>query len=166
MPYYILETSYYTNEWVWFKRLGAMAAILIVFFVWDFSDMPPYGQFAVYVGFIFLLTALFLSPIDDIAVDQKYFYHIRTSFLPLFSRTYRYEISKLNTIRCVGVHVPGITMREMTTRRYQGGHTNTIEMSFKDNSYKSLEVGAYKEDIIEILQKVQELMTPAHPVKA
>ena len=86
MPYYILETGYYTNEWVWFKRLGAMTALLIVFFVWDFSDMPPYGQFAVYVGFIFLLTALFLSPIDDIAVDQKYFYHIRTSFLPLFSR--------------------------------------------------------------------------------
>ena len=54
----------------------------------------------------------------------------------------------------------------MTTRRYQGGHTNTIEMSFKDNSYKSLEVGVYKEDIIEILQKVQELMTPAQPVRA
>ena len=66
----------------------------------------------------------------------------------------------------MGVHVPGITMREMTTRRYQGGHTNTIEMSFKDNSYKSLEVGVYKEDIIEILQKVQELMTPAQPVRA
>ncbi len=161
----ILETSYYTDAWVWLKRVGALCIMLLIFFAWDFSDMPLYGQFAVYVGFILLFTALFLSPIDDLAVDQKYFYHIRTSFLPIFSRTYRYEISKLSTIRCVGVHVPGVTMREMTTRRYQGGYTNTIEMSFKDNSYKSLEVGAYKEDIIEILQKVQELMNSPVPVK-
>jgi hypothetical protein len=160
MAYYILETNYYTSTWVWFKRLAALLVALIVFFSWDFSDMPPYGQFAVYVGFILILTALFLSPIDDLAVDNTYLYHIRTSFLPLFSRTHRYEISTLSTIRCVGVHVPGPTIREMTTRRYQGGYTNTIEMSFKDTSYKSFEAGVYKEDILEILLKVQELMKP------
>lgn len=121
--------------------------------------MPPYGQFAVYVGFILLSAALLLSPIDDLAVDNTYFYHIRTSFLPLFSQTYRYEISKPNTIRCVGVHVPGVTVREMTTRRYQGGYTNTIEMSFKDGSYKSIEVSVYKEELVEILTKIQELMS-------
>jgi hypothetical protein len=158
MAYYILETDYYTNTWVWLKRFAALLVALIIFFSWDFSDMPPYGQFAVYVGFILLLSALFLSPIDDLAVDSRYLYHIRTSFLPIFSRIYRYEISTLHTIRCIGVHVPGPTMREMTTRRYQGGYTNTIEMSFKDNSYKSFEVGVYKQDIVEILMKVQELM--------
>jgi hypothetical protein len=160
MPAYILETDYYSDTWVWFKRFLVVFVALIIPISWDFSDMPPYGQFAVYLGFILLSVVIFLSPIDDLAVDHNYFYHIRTSFLPIFSRTYRYKISTLRTIRCVGVHVPGITMREMTTKRYQGGYTNTIEMSFSDGSYKSIEVGVYKEELIEILAKVQEQMTP------
>jgi hypothetical protein len=163
MPVYFLETDYYTSTWVWFKRFAAFFVAWIIPLSWDFSDMPPYGQFAVYLGFILFSTVLLLSPIDDLAVDTKYFYHIRTSFLPLFSRTYRYEISKLSTIRCVGVHVPGVTVNEMTTRRYQGGYTNTIEMSFTDGGYKSIEVGVYKEELVEILSKVQELMNLKKP---
>jgi hypothetical protein len=158
MPTYIFETDYYTSTWVWFKRFLTLLVALIIFLSWDFSDMLPYGQFAIYVGFILLLTVVLLSPIDDLAVDHKYFYHIRTSFLPLFSRTYRYEISTLSTIRCVGVHVPGVTVREMTTKRYQGGYTNTIEMSFSNGSYKSIEVGVYKQDILECLIQVQQSM--------
>lgn len=155
MPAYILETDYYGNAWVWSKRLAIWVVMLLIFLAWDFSDMPPYGQFAVYMGFILLSSILMLSPIDDLAVDEKYFYHIRTSFLPAFSRITRYEISRLRTVRCEGVHVAGITIREITTRRYQGGYTNTIEMSFTDGSYKSIEVGIYKRDLIEILQHVQ-----------
>jgi hypothetical protein len=162
MPSYLLETNYYSSAWVWIKRLAIWLAALFILLVWDFSDMPPYGKFAVYLGFILFSAILLLSPVDDLAVDGKYFYYIRTSFLHVFSRTTRYEISTLNSIRCVGVHAPGITIGEMTTRRYQGGYTNTIEMSFIDGSYKSLEVGVYKQELIEILQKVHELM-PAKP---
>lgn len=44
----------------------------------------------------------------------------------------------------------------MTTSRYQGGYTNTVEMSFVDGNYKSMEVGVYKEELVEILSKVHD----------
>lgn len=158
MPVYILETDYYSSAQVWIKRLAIWFVALLILLVWDFSDMPPYGQLAVYVGFILLSSILLLSPVDDVAVDERYFYHIRSSFLPVFSSISRYDISKLSAVRCEGVHVPGITIREITTRRYQGGYTNTIELTFTDGSYKSIEVGVYKSDLIEILQKVHDLI--------
>ena len=125
---------------------------------WEFAEPVSGFWWIKYLLLIFLSTAVLISPIDDLGIDSNYFYHFKTSIIKALNKTDKYELSKIKSIRCLGVHVPGPSLLEMATNRYQGGHTNTIEISFKDGSYKSIEVGVYKKELVSYISKVREVM--------
>lgn len=113
-----------------------------------------------YAIFIATSFGLFFSPVDDIAVDQKFLYHIRRSLLKTRTKVDKYEISKIKSLRCLGVHAPGLTLYEMVgTSRRPNFETNTVEITFKDDSYKSLELAIYKKELIFYVSKVRERLS-------
>jgi len=154
-----LSTDYYNKPWTWYKRFGYF--LLFVFFVtvWESAEDPWDFWWIKYAILTFFSLGLLLSPVDDIAIDDRYFYHIKRSLLKSKNKINKYEISTINSVRCLGVHVPGLSVQEMVgTNRQLSPETNTIEISFKDGTYKSLELAIYKKELIFYAEKIREQM--------
>jgi hypothetical protein len=130
----------------------------IFFTLWWEMNENTWGYWWIkYLLFTFLSAGLFLSPVDDISVDDRYIYHFRTSLLKYFNKVDKYELSTIKSIRCLGVHVPGLSLQELVgAHRQISTSTNSVEIVFKDGTYKSLEVAIYKRELIFYLSKIRE----------
>ena len=155
----ILKTDYFNKSWTWYKRVGYFLLFVFLVTAWEIAEDPWDYWWIKYVILTFLSLGLFLSGVDDIAVDDKYFYHFKKSLLKSQDKVDKYDISTIKTIRCLGVHVPGLSLQEMTgTNRQLSTETNSVEMSFKDGTYKSLELAIYKKELIYFVDKIRERM--------
>jgi len=149
---YIYKTNYFHRSWTWVKR-----GMVLLYFIM----MILYSELAYPGGLVwkcsFFITCgifLFLKPKDDLAIDAKYFYHLRTSIQPFFSRIDKYEIGKIKSIR-----VGGIYSRQFEIMELLGfGFSNSIEIIFKNNSSIILNLPIYKKELVFLVAKVRELM--------
>ncbi len=157
--YKIYKTDYFTQPWTWIKRVAVFGIFVILVIVWEVNEQPWEYAWIKYVIFGLLSIGLFLSPVDDIIVDKAFFYHLKTSLLKAKTKVDAYDISTIRSIRCFGVHVPGPSLHEIVgTSRQLSAATNTVEISFKDGSYKSLELAIYKKELIFYVERIRERM--------
>jgi len=153
------KTDYFTKPWTWTKRVGLFIVFIILVTAWEIKEDPWDYWWIKYAIFGLLSVGLFLSPVDDIMVDKAFFYHIKTSLIKSRTKVDKYDISTIKSIRCLGVHVPGLSIREMAaSSRQLSVETNSVEMSFKDGTYKSLELAIYKKELIFYVSKIRERM--------
>ncbi|KYG82313.1 hypothetical protein [Roseivirga echinicomitans] len=125
----------------------------IQLFIWEFE--APY-EYIRYVLTFVTFTAVLLARKQDIAIDRVYFYHLNTSILPQLSRTKKFKISELTSIRGRSYDSSFLAFYH---RRSLKGLDYGIEMSFKDGTSESLDVNIYKMELQRILSKVREFMT-------
>lgn len=141
------------------KRIGVFLVFILLVTAWEVAEDPWNYWWIKYAIFGLLSMGLFLSPVDDIMIDDRFFYHFKNSLIKSRSRVDKYDISTINSIRCLGVHVPGLTLHEVvSTHRQISVDTNTVEMSFKDGTYKSIELAVYKRELIFYVSKIRERM--------
>jgi hypothetical protein len=156
----VYKTDYFGKPWTWIKRIGLFVLFVFLVTAWEIAEDPWDYWWIKYAVFTFLSVGLFLSPVDDIVVDSRCFYHFRRSLVPSRSKVHKYDISSIKAIRCIGVHVRGLSIMEMVgTNRQISVETNTVEISFKDGAYKSLELAIYKKELIFYVSKIRERMT-------
>lgn len=139
-----------------------MKTFVIVFIIvfgmllWNSLDSGSHYSWVKYPIGIFLIIAIVTAPIDDLAIDDNHFYHFRTSLLPMLSKVKKYEIGKIKNIRSGGMLTQTMDALEFFT--FRGGRRNTIEITFTDDSYKSLDVVIYREELTKILTTVKEMI--------
>src|SRR5882724_5247725 len=155
----VSKTDYFSKPWTWYKRSGYFLVFVFLAVAWEIAEDPWDYWWIKYALLIFISLGLLLSPVDDIAVDDRYFYHIKRSVMKSRNKNDKYDISTINSIRCLGVHVPGLSPHEIAgTNRQLSTETNTVEISFKDGSYKSLELAIYKNELIFFVEKIRARM--------
>lgn len=152
-----LSSDYFNKSWIWYKRLGYFLFFVFLVTAWEIAEDPWDFWWIKYAILTFISLGLFLSPVDDIAIDDNYFYHIKRSLLKSKNKIDKYDISTIKSVRCLGVHVPGLSLQEMAgTNRQLSTETNTIEITFKDGTYKSIELAIYKKELIFYAEKIRE----------
>ena len=155
----VYQTNYFSKPWTWGKRVLIFFGFVLFIFWWEMSEKPWDYWWIKYAIFGLLSVGLFVSPVDEIMIDKNFFYHFKKSLLKSKSKVYKYDISTINSIRCLGVHVPGLSVQEFVgSHRQISVDTNTVEISFKDGTYKSLELAIYKKELIFYVSKIRERM--------
>jgi hypothetical protein len=155
------RSNYYKTPFTWIKRSAIFIIFVSLVIAWETAEDPWNFWWIKYAIFIFLSLGLIFSPVDDLMVDEQHLFHFKTSLWNGRSRVFKYEIANILAIRCTGVHERGLTLSEYFSQRGTGTDTNTIEITFKDGSYKSLEVAIYKKELIFYTSKVRERMSLA-----
>ena len=155
----IYKTNYFSRTWTWGKRVLIFFGFILFIMWWEMKEDTWDYWWIKYALLTGLSIGLFLSPVDDLMIDGKFFYHIRTSLLNKFNKRDKYDISTIKAIRCIGIHVPGITIQEMGHTRHFSTETNTVEITFKDGTYKSLELSVYKKELIAYVSEIRERLT-------
>lgn len=152
MENYILKTNYFGRFWTWLKR-GLVLLSLILGVIY-FELVYPGGL--LWKGLFLLSFSLyiFLRPTDDLAVDKRYFYHFKRSIQPTFSRTVKYDIERIKSIKVGGIYSPQFEIMELLGT----GFSNTIEITFVDNSSVTLNLPIYKKELVKIVLKIKELI--------
>jgi len=152
-----LRTDYFNQPWTWYKKIGYFLIFILFATAWEISEDPWDYWWIKYAILIFFSLGLFLSPIDDIAVDDQFFYHIRRSLLKSRNRVIKYDLSTIQSIRCLGIHVKGFSVHELAGTNHQvSNETNTLEISFKDGTSISLELAIYKKELIFYAEQVRK----------
>ena len=153
----VLSTDYFHKSWTWYKRLGYFMFFVFLVTAWEIAEDPWDFWWIKYAILTFLSLGLLLSPVDDIAIDDTNFYHIKRSLLKFKDKIDKYDLTTIKSVRCLGVHVPGLSLQEMVgTNRQLSTETNTIEITFKDGTYKSLDLAIYKKELIFYAEKIRE----------
>ena len=147
-----IGTNYFKHPLTWVKR--ALGFSLIIIFVTYLELTYPGGLF--WKGFLLFVSGLYfaLMPKDDLAIDDEYLYHLKRSILPFFSRTDKYKISRIKSLGIGGANSTEFEIQDILG----SGFSNSLEITFKDNSSRILNLRIYKEDLVFIASKVKELM--------
>ncbi|KYG80398.1 hypothetical protein AWW67_09470 [Roseivirga seohaensis] len=151
--HFLDRTNNFSKPSVWFGRAFIALILIIQLFIWEFE--APY-EYIRYILTIIILLATVLARKADIAVDREYFYFLNTSILPQLSKTRKFKISELTSIR--GRSYDSSFLAFYYRKSLQGLDYG-IEMTFKDEASDSLDVNIYKIELERILSKVRELMT-------
>lgn len=107
--------------------------------------------------FVLLLVSglyVFFKPIDDLALDSRYFYHLKRSPIAFFSRADKYEIGTIKSIKVAGIYSPEFEIMGLLG----SGFSNSIEIIFKNNSSMTLYLQIYKKELVFVISKVNKLM--------
>jgi hypothetical protein len=115
---------------------------------------PEYG-YVRYLVILLIALVVLIAQKDDLAVDQYYFYHIRTSLVPFLTRIEKYEIAKMESIRARAFKSE---FWEYFGRGSLRGTADGIEITFIDNNSISLDVRIYKDELTPIIDLVKEKM--------
>jgi hypothetical protein len=113
-----------------------------------------YFKLLLIVLVIFYLIAL---PIDDLAINEHKLFHIRKSVFPKFTKVDTYELSNVTSLRCGGIHSDKWELVDFFNAGNMGGFSNTVEMSFQDETSKSLELAISRDKLDKIVAIAYEL---------
>jgi hypothetical protein len=95
---------------------------------------------------------------DDVAISLEYFLHVKRSVLPVFTRIDKYKLEDMISIRCGGIHNDGWELVDFFNGGgNMGGHSNKIEMIFKDGSSKSLDLRISRDNLDKIVSLAKRL---------
>lgn len=151
----IVRTNTFGHYWTWIKRSILLGIILFVLLlVYVDGDHVLLG----YVLAIVSCFVIFSIPKDDVALDRKYFYHVKKSLVPFFTTSSRVEIEKIKSIKCQGTYSKEYDLLAFLSfgQLYQA--VNSVDITFKDNSSHSFNVGIYRDDLDHVIYKVRELI--------
>ena len=147
---FIDRTHYFTRATTWIKRLTFIGLLSLIILTRDFEyAFIQYGLLT-FISFIVLTYRK-----DDIALDTKYFYHLRTSIIPSLSKIEKFEIAAIESIRYKGFDS---WIWKLKGGKSMRGSDSGIEITFKDNTSVSLDVDIYKKDLGRIIGKVRIIM--------
>jgi hypothetical protein len=154
---YIIKTNYFYQPWTWIKRVLEFLFGLSVLFWLHLQGLEQETEYSwvKYVLFGLLTVFIFTRPKDELAVDKETFYHIRKSIIPFFTRTAVYKISKIEIIRCAGIFSADTEIFGLLA---SGVNRNKIEIIFKDNSSISIDLTIHREELNEIVLKINGLI--------
>ena len=154
--HYVIETDYFNEPWTWTKRCMEFFVVFL-FFLWlnslESEERETAYSWVKYVLFGLLTIYIFARPKDDFAMDNDSLYYIKKSILPIFSRRVRYRLSGIKSISGGGIF-EGST--EIFGLLGFGTNRNRIEITFKDNSSRILDITIYRRDIEVIISTVRE----------
>jgi hypothetical protein len=132
------STNYFTLPSTWYRR------VFIILILLGGSVALP---MAVYVVFsFFVLCFILVYPVDDLAFNEKYIFHIRRSVVPFFSKVTRFEIEKIQDFK--------ITIIHMDVYPWQFLEPTHVTILFMDRSFKLLMVYIKKEKVIALAEEV------------
>ena len=147
----IERTNYIKRASTWtYKSIGIYLIISLILLLGNDDD-----YLVLSIITLFIIVAIIIARVNDIAVDSKYLYHIRTSIIPRFSKVQKFEIEKMTSIRWKAYDSK--FMRFMGTRTMSGVDYG-IEISFDDNSSSSLDIDILKEDMDRVLIVVKRII--------
>ena len=146
---YTVRTNYFTKEWTWLRRGVALSFLIGGAFIFPLDE----DLYFLKIIFVILFTFYFIAkPKDDLGIDENYLYHIKTSVIKPFTKIDKYKLSDLCSIRCGGIHSDKWELIDLFNGGgSMGGHTNQLEMTFKDNSSKSLDFAISRDQLNEIV---------------
>ncbi|HRG07321.1 MAG TPA: hypothetical protein PLJ08_01990 [Cyclobacteriaceae bacterium] len=150
----IARTRYFYKPWPWFKTIAIIGFIGLMALSWELADEDGKYSWLRYSIFAILVFGLATAPVDDIGLDKNHFYYWRTSILPNLSKEIKFDIGQIKSIRAGGNHTWGSDIFQSLLLR--GGGRNTIEITLRDDSYRSLDFAIYKNDLQTIISKVKE----------
>src|SRR5690606_40260334 len=87
---FIKRTDYFSRSWTWIKRF---ILIFLSFIVIDFLLSIDGYNWVKILAFLLIGILILIKPKDDIAVDEEYFYHLKTSIFRKLNKIDRYKIS-------------------------------------------------------------------------
>ena len=153
---YILKTDYFKRPSTWIKRWLEFFALVLflgwVYYMESEAEVVNY-PWVKYVLFLVIAVFIFARQQDELAVDRDNLYYIKKSLVPWFTKTTRYNISKMKSIGCGGVYEP-----ETEFLGRARATDNRLEIIFKDNSSRCHDVAIYKTELKEIVTRVQWLI--------
>ena len=147
---FIDRTNYFYKPTTWLSRMALIGSLSFVVLTGDFG--PIYLQYGL-IGFITIIGIIYRK--DDIALDRKYFYHLRTSIIPYLTIVDKFEISEIKSIRFKAYDS---WFWALKGGKSMSGTDNGIEMTFKDDRTTSLDVIIYKKDMARVIGKVRAIM--------
>ena len=153
---YIISTNYFNKPWTWLKKLiHFLGALGFLFWIqsMEAGEHATGYSWIKYALFVMLTSYIIVKPKDELAVDNENLYYIRKSIIPSFTRTTKYQISKIKSIGCGGVYD---TDTEFLIKG--NSYSNRLEIVFQDNSSTSEDVAIYKSELKAIVEVVQSLI--------
>lgn len=143
------RTDYFHRPTTWLKRIAIIILFSSQILLWDFGS--DYIQYLL----IFLITsAILILREEDLAVDHSHFYYLQTSIIPILSRTKKFEIKKIKSIRGKAYNSWFWALRgERSLMGFWG-----VELTLSENKSASIAASIYKKDMDRILNKVKNLI--------
>jgi len=152
---YLFHTDYFHRTWTWIRRAAVIAVLSLGIIIWNVDDetlvMKPILISIVVFYFV-------TKQKDDVAVSLEYFFHIKRSVLPVFTRIDKYKLEDVISIRCGGIHTDRWELVDFFNGGgTMGGYSNKIEMTFKDDSSKSLDLRISRDNLDKIVSLTKRL---------
>jgi hypothetical protein len=114
------------------------------------------GEYA-WIKYIFFSIAsvyIFVRPVDELAVSRDALFYIRKSVVRYFTTVEEFDLSKIKSIGCGGLYD---TDTEFLGRARP--KNNRLEITFKDNTSKALDIKIYKGELRWIVQNTLKLLS-------
>jgi hypothetical protein len=102
---------------------------------------------------LFLVSSLYIfaRPVDELAVSDHALYYIRKSAIAYFTRVEKYDLAEIKSIGCGGLYDNDLLEGNQA-------RNNRLEIVFKDNSSKAIDIKIYKQELTGIVRNVLKLL--------
>lgn len=136
------------------KRVFAAVILISGTFAIPLDD--EYFYLRVIIACVIAIYIAFM-PKEDLAVDEDYLYYLQTSLFRPFTRVTKHNLKEIHLIRCTGIHNRKWELIDFFNGGGDmGGHTNSLEIHFKDNSSTSYDLAISKSELDKFVQLAQE----------
>ncbi|MBL0742723.1 hypothetical protein [Chryseolinea lacunae] len=101
---------------------------------------------------------IYVLPVHDLAVDDEFFYDIKRSLLPFFTKAKRLKIRQIRSLKFAKEYgSQGEVLLELLNLPYN----HVFEIILNDNSSTSFNLPAYRQDVIRMAKRIQMLKNAA-----
>jgi len=150
---FLMRTKYYHKPGTWFKR--GLEFLVAAFFLYWISSVERDGPYAwiKYALFAILSVYIFVRPVDELAVNSRTLFYIQKSVISYFTRVEEFDLSQIRSIGCGGLYD--------TDTEFLGKArpvSNRLEIIFKDNSSRTLDIKIYKGELKWIVKNTLKLL--------
>lgn len=136
------------------KRAFLIILLNIGILIFPLEDAALWKLMASMLITFYLIT----KPQDDLAINEDYIFHIQESVISKFSRIDKYRLPDLTSIRCGGIHSDKWELIDFFNGSgNNGGYSNTVEMTFRNGSSKSLDLAISRDKLDEIVELAYKL---------
>lgn len=148
-----MHTKYFYKSWTWIKRgLESLLGLLFLWWIGLIEDQGEY-EWVKYALFVVLSVYIFVRPVDELAVGRETLFYIQRSVIGYFTKVEEFDLSKIKSIGCGGLFDTDTELLGRARPR-----TNRLEIIFKDNSSKALNIKIYKRELRWIVKNTMKLL--------
>ena len=150
---FLIRTQYYNKPWTWLKR-GFEFTLATGLLYWiSVLETPGEYTWIKYALFLILSIYIFVRPVDELALSGNALYYIRKSAIAYFTRVEKYDLSQIKSIGC-----GGLSDTDTPLSGRARAQNNRLEIVFKDNSSKAIDIKIYKQELTWIVRDVLQLL--------